>query len=507
MASEASESDLSRSIGLASPQDVRRVLANLHDPVVLRPRGGETVRRQVIAAIESLRPEPTIDPTARAWRRYWILHWRYVEAVEAPAVQRRLAIGKSQYYREHEAALQALADVLCQPPADTDASPPTVGEPPSGIDLGGHDAVAAPPPSNRLVGLRRTIVLACAAGALVLVAFAAFWVSRSSPPQPPSRTTAGSLPIYAGNGQSGYANGAAATAQFNGLFGLSVDDAGTVYVADTGNHRVRKISTSGLVLDLAGSGVPGYADGPSAAAQFSSPNAVTVTPDGTVYVGDVGNLRIRAISPDGIVSTLAGSGTTGYRDGIGAQAQFTTTGAVVADRSGNVYVPDNATNVVRKITPSGVVTTFAGTRVRGHLDGPADVAQFNGPQRMGGVDGGGNLYVLDTGDYRIRKITQQRVVSTVAGTGVPGYSDGPAAQAQFSADILGVTVDASGTLYVMDAGNRRIRRITPDGMVSTLFEVTDPEQSPGNIKVDRAGNLYLSDRAHNLIYKLPAAAY
>jgi len=138
---------------------------------------------------------------------------------------------------------------------------------------------------------------------------------------------------------------------------------------------------------------------------------------------------------------------------------------------------------------------------RGHVDGTAGVAQLSAPTRGGGVDEAGNVYVLDLADSRIRKIAPDRSISTVAGTGSPGYSEGPAATAQFSSDILGVITDAAGTLFVMDAGNRRVRQVK-DGIVSTLYEFSDPNQSPGNIKVDPSGNLFLSDRPHNVIYKL-----
>jgi serine/threonine protein kinase, bacterial len=140
-----------------------------------------------------------------------------------------------------------------------------------------------------------------------------------------------------------------------------------------------------------------------------------------VYVGDSGNLRVRAISPAGVVSTLAGSGAAGYVDGAGAGASFTATGAVISDGAGNVYVPDRNSNVVRKITPAGVVSTFAGSGIRGHVDGPVSSAQFNGPQRGGGVDKAGNVYILDTDDWRIRKISRDGTVTTVAGTGNFGY--------------------------------------------------------------------------------------
>src|SRR5262249_53955959 len=139
---------------------------------------------------------------------------------------------------------------------------------------------------------------------------------------------------------------------------------------------------------------------------------------------------------------------------------------------------------------------------QGRRDGPGDVAHFNNPQRFGGVDGAGNLYVLDSGDSRIRKISPEGVVSTAAGSGVLGFADGDVAEARFSNNIVGLCVEDAGNLFIMDAGNRRVRLVTPTGVVSTLFEFTDPAQSPGNIKVDRGGDLYISDREHNVIYKL-----
>jgi sugar lactone lactonase YvrE len=157
--------------------------------------------------------------------------------------------------------------------------------------------------------------------------------------------------------------------------------------------------------------------------------------------------------------------------------------------------------VIRKITAAGVVSAFAGNGKRGHVDGPPSVAEFNVPIRMG-ADSKGNIYIGDTGDSRVRKITPDGIVSTVAGTGVFGYSDGPAMQAQFSNDIRGICVDNAGYLYVVDAGNHRVRQVSPDGIVSTLFEFTDPDQTPANMKVDQTGNLYLSDREHNRIYRL-----
>jgi sugar lactone lactonase YvrE len=221
-----------------------------------------------------------------------------------------------------------------------------------------------------------------------------------------------------------------------------------------------------------------------------------------VYVGDTGNLRIRAIAPDGTVRTLAGSGQPGYVDGVGPAARFTATGAIISGPDGSLFVPDAANNIIRKITPTGVVSTFAGNGKRGHVDGPQGVAQLNAPTRGGGVDAAGNVYILDLGDNRIRKIAPDGGITTVAGSETAGYADGPASDARFSKDILGVITDAAGNLFVMDAGNRRVRKVSVDGIVSTLFEFTDPDMTPGAIKVDAAGSLFISDRPHHRIYKL-----
>lgn len=511
-------------------KQTRDALASLYDPAALRahplsralvpvddlPSGaqGSALRDRLLAAIERLKPDPRVDHASRAWLPYRILQLRYVEARGPTDVQQELDMSKSQYYREHEGALASLTTLLREQAVWLEAAPAKeallVQEKSTELTV---DAGPAPggtwPAGGRWLWLLRFASILVAGLALSI-----FFINRTAS-TPGDLAASGatserassapplgaSLAVYAGSSETGHLNGAARLAQFAGPFGLGIERGGTVYVADTGNHRIRSVTTTGLVLDLAGSGAEGYADGPSATAQFSSPNAVTVGPDGTVYVGDAGNLRIRAISPSGVVSTLAGSGVAGYVDGVGIEAQFASAGAIVADPAGNLYVSDRFNSVIRKITPAGVVSTFAGSGVRGHVDGPPNVAQFNVPQRMG-ADPVGNVYILDTGDSRIRKITPDGLVSTLAGTGSPGFSDGPAAEAQFSGDILGITADALGNLYVMDAGNRRIRQVSPDGLVSTLFEVTNADQTPGNIKIDQAGNLYLSDREHNAIYKV-----
>jgi len=517
---------------------VRDALANLYDPVALRAhplarllapvggldsgsQGGPALRQRLIAAIDDLKPGPRVDENARASRPYRILQLRYVEGLDATEVQHRLALSKSQYYREHEAALASLVALISAGAAEVRGSQPTRDQRPDAVETvslhaaetRGAPVVAAtsgqPPPPATAPRWR-------AAGGFALGLLAAlsllFVAQKMLPPStgakggsgqqsPSSAPPTVTLSVYAGTGEAGYVNGPAASAQFAGQLGLTVDSHGEVDVADTGNNRVRRIGTNALVLDVAGSGVAGYADGPATTAEFSSPNALAVVSDGTIYVADAGNLRIRAISPTGDVSTLAGSGVAGYADGVGTAAQFAAAGAIAADSSGNVYVPDPINSVIRKITPAGVVSTFAGSGERGHVDGPPNVAEFDRTVRIAG-DSRGSIYVVDTGDSRIRKITAAGVVSTIAGTGSFGYSDGPATQAQFSNDIRGICVDSAGNLYAIDAGNRRVREVTANGMVSTLFELTDPNQTPWNMKADPAGNLYLSDREHNRIYKL-----
>jgi sugar lactone lactonase YvrE len=493
---------MTSSQGRTLEEQVADALARFHDPVALRAHpfaqrsgGISALRAELTSAIDALRPGANVDPSHRAWRTHQLLTLRYIDALDRGEVERRLAIGRSQYYREHDSAIAALAAHLRE----------------RGWTAAAGDAPAGPRAAARPIRLSPAMVVIPVAVVLIAAAVVVRTQSASVAPLPtatasstatPSGSPRVTLTVYAGDGQSGWVNGPAATARFNGPFGLAVDARGFLYVADTGNHRIRKITTSGLVNDLAGSGIAGYADGPADVAQFSSPNAVTVGPDGTVYVGDTGNLRIRAIAPDGTVRTLAGSGQPGYVDGVGPAAKFTATGAIISGPDGSLFVPDAANNVIRKITPAGVVSTFAGNGKRGHVDGPHGVAQLNAPTRGGGVDAAGNVYILDLGDNRIRKIAPDGGITTVAGSETAGYADGPASDARFSKDILGVITDAAGNLFVMDAGNRRVRKVSVDGIVSTLFEFTDPDMTPGAIKVDAAGSLFISDRPHHRIYKL-----
>ena len=203
---------------------------------------------------------------------------------------------------------------------------------------------------------------------------------------------------------SGYTDGTGTSAQFDYPIGVAVDGAGNVYVADGYNHRIRKITTSGVVSTLAGSGTSGYTDGTGTSAQFDYPTGVAVDGAGNVYVADQVNHRIRKITTSGVVSTLAGSGTSGYTDGTGTSAQFSYPTGVAVDGAGNVYVADYDNHRIRKITASGVVSTLAGSGTYGYTDGTGTSAKFYYPTGVA-VDGAGNVYVADQYNHRIRKIT------------------------------------------------------------------------------------------------------
>ncbi|HKB92005.1 MAG TPA: putative Ig domain-containing protein, partial [Opitutaceae bacterium] len=300
----------------------------------------------------------------------------------------------------------------------------------------------------------------------------------------------------AGSGVAGFVEGPGIVAQFNTPVSVTVDSAGNIYVADANNSRIRKITAAGLV-----STVP---------VSVFLPSGVAADSAGNVYVADYGNYVVRKITPGGTVTTLAGSGSPGFTDGAGSAAQFSSAWAVAVDSGGNVYVADQSNNAIRKVTPSGVVTTLAGSRTAGFADSTGAVAKFSSPQGVA-VDSDGNVYVADSGNNRIRKISPAGAVSTLAGSGVAGFADGTGNAAQFRTPE-GVAVDSSGNIYVADAGNNRVRKISPTGTVSTLAGsatagYTDGPgdavqfNGPASVAVDGTGNLYVADTVNNRIRK------
>ena len=257
---------------------------------------------------------------------------------------------------------------------------------------------------------------------------------------------------------SGYLDGPALQSLFNNPHGIAVDSEANVYVADRFGHRIRKISTDGIVTTVAGSGVAGRIDGQGINASFNEPWGICVGTDGNIYVADTRNNLIRKIDNNGNVSTFAGSGNYGTSNGFATSATFGNPTGIEMDQFGNLYVADHLTHIIRKITPDRVVSTLAGTAyLPGAVDGPGFTARFNRPYGLT-IDNDGNIIVADEWNHLIRKITPDGVTTTIAGTGTVGSTDGVADLASFNFP-WDVTVDNDGNIFVADGYNKVIRKI------------------------------------------------
>lgn len=300
---------------------------------------------------------------------------------------------------------------------------------------------------------------------------------------------AAALALLAGNmGGVGNVDGPGSSARFNGPTGAATDSEGNVYIADSGNHTIRKITPSGDVSTFAGlAGARGNTDGIGQSARFSGPAGVATDSADNVYVADRDNYAIRKISPNGAVSTYAGTGQSGYADGPALTAGFGHPEGVATDASGNVYLLDAGTLTVRKVAPDGIVSTMANLHVL-----PTSIA----------ADNAGNVYVGGLG--AVLKITPDGQVNILAGTpNHHGGDDGVGAAASFFA-VLGLAADTSGNVYAADSG-ATIRKITPAGVVTTLagsvFQRGEVDGAgaaarfrwPHGIATDRSNNLYVSD--------------
>jgi len=330
-------------------------------------------------------------------------------------------------------------------------------------------------------------------------------------------TPAGVVNTLAGTpGQRGFVNGPANTARFSQPNGVAVDSSGNVFVADSNNSVIREIA-GGVVTTFAGTGKPGSADGAANSALFDLPGGITVTPSGTFYIADSNNSTIRVISPSAVVSTLAGSPAAGNVDGTVSGARFDFPQGIALDASGNAYVADTNAATIRKITPAGVVTTLAGSPYGfGNADGTGSAATFAGV-RLIASDSAGNIYVPNTLAHTIRKVTPSGVVTTIAGTAfTPGSADGTGSAALFK-NPRGIAVDLSGVIYVVDSDNNTIRKITSGNVVTTLagspgkFGTADGFGSaarfaaPRGIGLDSNGNLYVADSDSGVIRKVTPA--
>jgi len=321
---------------------------------------------------------------------------------------------------------------------------------------------------------------------------------------------------FAGStGGAGAQDGLLAEAGFNTPEGVAVDSVGNIYVADTQNSTIRKVTSGGVATTLAGTKRSiGSTDGTGSAARFQKPIGVAVDGAGNVYVADSWNRTIRKVTPVGVVTTLAGSaGIIGSADGTGSAARFYYPTGVAVDSAGNIYVADQAR--IRKVTSAGVVTTLAGSYgVNGSADGTGSAALFHSLYGVA-LDAAGNVYVTDSYNHTIRKVTSAGVATTLAGKAyTSGSSNGTGSAARFN-NPTGIAVDGSGNVYVADEYNNRIRKITPAGAATTLAGLSSGSSdgtgsaaqffSPKGMSMDGSSNVYVSDSNNHAIRKITQA--
>ena len=332
----------------------------------------------------------------------------------------------------------------------------------------------------------------------------------------------GTITTIAGTGEYGFGGdgGPASQAQLAFPDDVAADRAGNVYIADTYNHRIRKVDATGTITTIAGSGERGFSGdgGPASQAQLSEPGGIALDEAGNVYIADTYNHRIRKVDATGTITTIAGSGERGFSGdgGPASQAQLSAPFDVAADGSGNVYFADYTNHRIRKVDAAGTITTFAGTGETGFSpdEGPAVEASLGYPRGVA-VDGAGNVYI-SPGGLGIGKVDSTGTITTIAGTGGYGFGGdgGPASQARFHYPA-GIAVDVAGNLYIADSGNHRIRKVDATGTITTIAgrtfsgdggpasqaQLSEPE----GVAADRAGNLYISDSNNHRIRKVDFA--
>ena len=336
----------------------------------------------------------------------------------------------------------------------------------------------------------------------------------------------GVITTIAGTGERGFGGDgrAAVAAQLWSPAGVVLDRAGNLYIADRGNHRIRKVDSSGTITTFAGTGERGFGgDGRAAvAAQLSSPSGVATDGAGNLYIADRGNQRVRKVDFLGVITTVAGTGERGFGgDGRPAdQAQLTSPADVAVDVAGNLYIADRGNYRIRKVDSSGTITTFAGSGELGFGgfvgDGfPADEAHLWSPYGVA-VDDAGNIYIADERHNRVRKVDSSGIISTVAGSGWNGYGGdgGPAAEARLSSPYC-VAVDSAGNIYIADRGNYRIRKVDSSGTITTITGSVKPGdggpavhaqlRSPNGVATDSYGNLFIADPGNDRIRKVDSS--
>jgi len=326
----------------------------------------------------------------------------------------------------------------------------------------------------------------------------------------------GGITTVAGDFAAGYFgdNGLATSAELNSPGGVAVDGSGNVYIADSKNYRIRKVSTTGIISTVAGNGTQGYSgdNGPAINASLNFTVNVTsgiaVDAKGNIYIADQVNQRIRKVDTNGTITTVAGNGTQGFSgdNGPATSAQLFNPQGVAVDASGNLYIADWTNNRIRKVDNSGRITTVAGNGTWGFSGdgGSAITAQINDPQSVA-VDSIGNLYIGDTGNSRVRKVTVAGSISTIAGNGTNTYSGDNGSATSAGTSVAAVAVDSGGNVYIVDNFSNRIRKVSANGVITTVAgggssfpgdngPAINAITFPQGIALDANGNIYIADQ-------------
>ncbi len=335
------------------------------------------------------------------------------------------------------------------------------------------------------------------------------------------KVSGGIIATLAGNGSLSYSGdgGAAITAQFNQPCGVAVDASGNIYIADTNNSAVRVVSNGVQVATIAGNEIAGFSGdgGQAIGAQLNGPFGLAVDAAGNLYIADTGNSRVRKVTPGGIITTVAGGGSANPDDGgLATSAQLSVPRGIAVDPSGNLFIADTGSSRILEVSTTGIISTVAGNGTTGYSGdgGPATSAQLNQPYGVR-VDALDSIYIADTLNHAIRRVSGGSI-TTIAGTGIAGYSGdgGQGTKAQLNLPY-GLAADISETLYIADYGNSAIRTLMTGGAISTLSgtgragysgdggpAITAQLNTPIGVAVDATGNVYVVDNADNLVRRL-----
>jgi sugar lactone lactonase YvrE len=314
----------------------------------------------------------------------------------------------------------------------------------------------------------------------------------------------------AGSGSPTFADGKGTAASFKYPSGIAVGPNGNIYISDRDNYRIRMMTPQGEVTTLAGSGFPRFFDGaPGSYAAFKLPIGIAIDRNGNIIVADRDSNAIRKVEPNGMLTTIAGQATADYLDGTGTNAKFKNPCGVAVDSNNNIYVADTYNHRIRKITPEGVVTTFAGSGTRAFADGIGTGASFKQPYGLA-IDSNNNVIVADWENRRIRKITPQMVVTTIAGNGSGTIVDGTGSSASIGL-VTTITIDSNNNIFFpdFDMYKNYIRKLTPQGVITTIAGSESGYADgigsnakfnfPFGIAVDANNNIIVADNLNNRI--------